>query len=127
MADPLSISAGIIAVLQLTGTLVQYLNDVRDAPKERLTILVEVSGMSGILFLLKDAAERREWDDTSLATMTLLSEPNGPLDQFKAALEELTVKLAPHSKLRPHHSMLNRVNVCFFPASALSHNFLRIR
>jgi len=32
--DPLSMTASIIAILELTGTLTQYINDVRKATKE---------------------------------------------------------------------------------------------
>ena len=33
--DPLSVTASIIAILQLTSKVIEYLNDVKDAPKDR--------------------------------------------------------------------------------------------
>jgi hypothetical protein len=39
MADPLSISASIVAVLQPSGTVVQYMSNVEDTPKERRSTL----------------------------------------------------------------------------------------
>lgn len=60
MTDPLSTSASIIAVLQLTGTVVQYLNDAKGASEDRQRILAEISSTSGVLFLLKDLAERAQ-------------------------------------------------------------------
>jgi len=50
MAEPLSITAGIIAVLQLTAKAVQYLNDVKDAPTDRQQILIEISSFTSALF-----------------------------------------------------------------------------
>lgn len=95
MTDPLSISSSIVAILQLAGTVVAYLNDVRGASEDRQQLLVEVSSVSGFLYLLKDLTERTQWNDTSLGTMSSLSVRNGPLDQFKAALQELATKLVP--------------------------------
>jgi NACHT domain len=95
MTDPLSISAGIIAILKLTGTVVQYLNDVARASEERRRILDEITTISGILTLLKDLAERPQWGDSWSTTMNSLNVPNGPLEQFRSALERLASKLDP--------------------------------
>jgi hypothetical protein len=103
MEDPLSVSASIVAVLQLTGTVVQYLNDVKEAPKDRQTILSELSELSaasGILYLLRDFAERPQYGDAWSVTIRSLNVPNGPLDQFKLAFELLTTKLAPVDGLK---------------------------
>jgi hypothetical protein len=100
MGDPLSVSASIVAVLQLTGTVVQYLNDVKEAPKDRQRILSELSVASGILYLLRDLAERPQYGDAWSVTIRSLNVPNGPLDQFKLALELLTSKLAPVNGLK---------------------------
>ena len=99
MSDPLSISASIIAVLELTASVVQYLSDMKDASKDRQTLLVEISSVSSLLYTLKDLAERAEWGDTWLATMKSLMVPNGPLEQFKVALEDLASILMPVNKL----------------------------
>ncbi|KAF7502216.1 hypothetical protein GJ744_006438 [Endocarpon pusillum] len=95
MAEPLGIVASIIAVLQLTTTAVKYLNDVKDGPSERVRILAEISTIRGLLHTFKDFAESTEPGDTSLATIKSLNVPDGPLDQFKAALERLLSKLKP--------------------------------
>jgi hypothetical protein len=100
MGDPLSVSASIVAVLQLTGTVVQYLKDVKEAPKDRQRILSELSVASGILYLLRDLAERPQYGDAWSVTIRSLNVPNGPLDQFKLALELLTSKLAPVNGLK---------------------------
>jgi hypothetical protein len=99
MADPLSITASIVAVLQLTGVVVKYLNDVKDAPKDQHSILVEISSIHGLLFSLNDLVSRAESGEKWLATVRLLNVPGGPLERFKLALEQLKKKLAPAAGL----------------------------
>jgi hypothetical protein len=92
MADPLSISASIIAVFQLTGVVITYLKEVRDAPKERKKLLDEAVCVESFLFVLKDKAEsskRAEWYET----LRRLNLPNGPLVQCQRLLERLVSKL----------------------------------
>lgn len=93
--DPLSVSSSIIAVLQLTATVVQYLNSVKGAPKDRQKLLLELSSINGMLFLLQDQAEEAKEGDSWSSTLQSLNLPDGPLAQFKASLEALTMKLAP--------------------------------
>lgn len=95
MADPLSITAGIIAVLQLTTTAVQYLNDVKDAPAERHRILIEVSTLSGFLLTLKALAESMQTNDLQASALRSLNVPDGPLEQIKSALERLLSTIKP--------------------------------
>jgi hypothetical protein len=100
MADPLGISASIIAVLQLIGTIVQYLDRLKSAPQERQRILDELISIAGILSVLKDLAERQQHGDGWIVTIRSLSVPRGPLEQFKTALECLVAKLEPVHGLR---------------------------
>jgi hypothetical protein len=93
--DLLSISASIAALLSLTSTVVQYLAAVKGASKESRKVLVEVSSVSGLLYQLKDLAEREREGETSSRTVRLLSEPRGPLEQLQTALNELASKLTP--------------------------------
>lgn len=100
MADPLSIASGITALLQLTGSIIQYLRQVRGASEECRRVMMEVTSVSGFLYMLKDSAERFQSDNVSWTAITSLAVPNGPLDQFKAALEQLASKLAPVEGLK---------------------------
>lgn len=70
----------------------KYLNDVKDASKERNKLLVEISSINGILHSLKDLAAL---DEKWLKTVKALDVPNGPLDRFRMALRTLAVKLEP--------------------------------
>lgn len=95
MADPLSIAAGIIAVLQLTTTAVQYLNDIKHGPAECRRILIEVVTVSGFLHTLKALAESMQPDDLQVSALRSLNVPDGPLEQVKLALECLVLKIKP--------------------------------
>ena len=95
MGDPLSISASIIAVLQLAGTVVQYFNVVKAASQDRQRILDELIGVSGALYLLKARIEQSQWYSSGTLTVESLDGPTGPLDQCQIALERLAAKLAP--------------------------------
>ena len=98
MPDPLSITGGIIAVLNLTCTVTKYLVDSKDASKDCLEILIELSVARGVLTTLKDSADRVKADPTWLATIESLNVPNGPLAHFKATLEDLLSRVEPLSK-----------------------------
>lgn len=52
--NPLSVLANIVALLQLTSTIINYLSDVRSDPKELQRIRLEVSSVLNILFMLQD-------------------------------------------------------------------------
>ncbi len=93
--DPLSISASIIALLQLSSTVIQYLNDAKGAPEDRGRILSELASVNSVLFILQDQADQAKQDDQWSSTLQTLNVPEGPLDQFHKALERLSSKLAP--------------------------------
>ena len=50
--DPLSVTASVIAILQLTGGVITYLNDVKDAPKECRECMFEVLNLNMLLLKL---------------------------------------------------------------------------
>jgi hypothetical protein len=100
MSDPLSISASIVAILQLTATVVQYLHDMKDVFKDCQSLLVEISSVSSLLYTLKDLAKRAHWGDTWLATMKSLMVPKGPMELLNTALEDLASRLVPVDGLR---------------------------
>ena len=51
--DPLSITASIMAVFQLTSEVIKYLDDVKDSPKEHARLVTEASNLYGLLMSLK--------------------------------------------------------------------------
>ncbi len=93
--NSLSISASIVAVLQLTGTVIQYLNIVKGAPKDRQRILLKLCNVNGTLYILEEQASQAQQSDVWSSTLLSLNQSNGPIEQFKTALERLESKLAP--------------------------------
>lgn len=114
MADPLSVTSGIVALLQLASTVIQYLSAVKDASDERQRLIVEIGtcfgislrtgtltleiplgNITGFLYLLKESADTSHQSDTSSAALKSLCNPQGPLSQLEDALNELALKLGP--------------------------------
>ncbi len=93
--DPLSFSASITTLVQLAGTVIRYLSNVRDGPKELQRIRIEVSSVLGILFLLQEQSDQVKQGDSFTSTLRSLDVPNGPLEQFRIALECIASKIAP--------------------------------
>lgn len=89
--DPVSATASIIALIDGTYHLVEFLSDFKDGGKERMKLLAEVSNMACTLDSL------REKLDQNLPTAGLLTliRPGGPLDQCTSIVVTLTKELAP--------------------------------
>jgi hypothetical protein len=87
--DPLSATASIIAILQLSSKVVAYLTNVRDASKERKKCAVETSTLHSLLLNLRFRLEEGSADRLWYTAIRALAVENGPLDQFKQALETL--------------------------------------
>lgn len=94
--DPLSITASVIAVLQLTNSVIGYLNDVNDAPKECQECTIEASNLQTLLTNLRYRLQQGNAGDPWFKEVKGLGVQNGPLDQYKEALEQLCAKLDSH-------------------------------
>ncbi|KAH7128264.1 hypothetical protein B0J11DRAFT_524487 [Dendryphion nanum] len=97
--NPLSVTGSIIAILQLSAKVLAYLNDFKDASKDRTQCIVETLNLRGLLFNLKDQVE---WGDPTKPWYTAvqaLAAKNGTLDQFKQVLEMLQTKLTDGGRL----------------------------
>jgi len=91
--DGLSVAASIIAVLQLTGEVIKYLNAVKDAPKECQQCMTEASNLQSLLINLLYHLDQRKTGDDWYTAVRALNVENGPLDQYKQALEQLRSKV----------------------------------
>ena len=98
--DPLSATASIIAVLQLSSKVVGYLTDVKDASKERAKCAVEASNLHSLLLNLRFRLEEGSADTPWYTAVRALAVENGPLDQFKQALETLQTKMTDGGRLK---------------------------
>lgn len=97
--DPVTVAGFVAAVVQLihvTSKVVNYLNSVTNAPKDRAKLVREATGL---LLLFTDL--RCRVDDTITSTdpwfisLRSLGEKGGPLMEFKSAMEDVADKLAP--------------------------------
>jgi len=87
--DPLSLTASVIAVLQLTGAVIGYLNDVKEAPKECQQCTIEACNLQSLLTNLRYRLEQACVGDPWFIAVRALGVENGLLDQYKQALEQL--------------------------------------
>jgi hypothetical protein len=93
MADPLSITASIAAVIQLTSTVLKYIIDVNDASADRKTFILEISSTRGILSTLNETVDDARCSDTWSATIRALEDPEGPLNILKTTFQQLATAL----------------------------------
>lgn len=100
MGDPLSVTASIIAALQLTASAVKAINEIKDASKDCSLILLELNHTNGILMMLNDSVESAKDEPTWLTTIEALAVPDGPLALFKTTLERLLSRVEPVRGLR---------------------------
>jgi len=102
--DPLSITASLIAVLQIGGTVIsalyEYRKGVKHASKDAAKIIDELNSLRIVLESLLSVAEKEESAterSSRLSTIQQLAKPNGELERCKANLVFLNAKLQPES------------------------------
>ena len=95
MIDDLSLAASIIAIVQITGDVINYIETVKSASATRKKVLEELQIVHSLLYRLRDRAEAPCLDKTAINSLEWLTIANGPIDQFKTTLERLFEKLKP--------------------------------
>lgn len=98
--DALSATASIIAILQLSAKVLSYLNDVKDASKGREQCAIEASNIHSLLTKLRFRLEEGHSHQSWFIEVQALAVENGPLDQFKQALETLQTKMTDGGRLK---------------------------
>jgi len=103
--DPLSVTASIIAVIQLTGSVVSavysYRTDVKNAPEDAAKIIEGLTALSHVLEKLLQMVEtERNTKVTRLASLEGLLKPDGPIESCQKTLERLNAKLQPEKGWR---------------------------
>ncbi|KAI9812564.1 MAG: hypothetical protein M1827_004553 [Pycnora praestabilis] len=107
--DPITAVGLIASVAQLietTAKVVQYLNDVTNAPKERATLALEATNLLALLTNLRYRLEEANATDPWYAGVRSLAVKNGPLELFKRAMEEMVSKLKPEKGARKFGKMM---------------------
>ena len=95
--DPLSMTASIIAVLQLTTALTAYLNNVRNATAEQRQMAIEASNFYALMTSLRFRVEVAQSTNPWFQQVKMLALKDGPLEQFRDILEKMTKKILPSS------------------------------
>lgn len=98
--------ASIIQLIDVTAKAVKYLNDVKDAPKDRQRLALEVTSLLTLLTNLRYQMEEAEATDTWFICLRSLGEENGLLDQFSGAMEALVKKLKPEGGMQRYSRAL---------------------
>lgn len=91
--DPLSITASIITVLQLTTNLTTHINGLKNATSEQKRVAIEASYLYGLLTSLRFRIEEAKSNDPWFNQVRLLGTEDGPLDQFRRTLEKIPGKI----------------------------------
>jgi hypothetical protein len=87
--DPLSFTASIIALLKLTAKVNSYLLDVRGAPEEYRRCESEVLNIQTLLMELRRRLAEPGQSEPWFAKVQELGIKDGPLDQYRRAVEQL--------------------------------------
>ena len=98
MADPLSVSASIVAVIQASVVVVRYLRDVKGTPQDVSRLRMEIDSLQSVLLPVLQRLKQSE--DGNLAPGRLIEAQNGPLQELHVMLEDLEKRLAPTAGLR---------------------------
>ena len=95
--DAISATASIIALLQVSGTVVKYLSGLKDASDEIRRLILEISTLRGLLLAIKEIIA----EDSVL--LDLLSQHDeGLFGQIEYSLNALATKLGISSKQSGH-------------------------
>jgi hypothetical protein len=93
--EDLSVAASISSVLQLAGNVVGYLNELKDSSTACGKILAEIASINSLLSRVMDLADEAKSGGVWSMIASSLSVPNGPVAQFKIALEQVATRLKP--------------------------------
>ena len=91
--DPVSFVATVAQLIDAGSKVIKYLNDVKNAPKERAKLAREVSNLLPLFIDLRYRVEETNATDPWFAGLQSLGGKGGPLDAFKDAMEAIATKL----------------------------------
>ncbi|KAH6643577.1 hypothetical protein C7974DRAFT_985 [Boeremia exigua] len=91
--DPLSVTASIIAILQLTAKVGEALGDATDASTDRSQFTADLSNLSSLLVSLLTRLEEGS-NDPWHANVRRLGGKDGIISQYRVALEQLKDKIS---------------------------------
>jgi hypothetical protein len=92
--------ASIIQLIDVTASTLKYLNDVKEAPKDRARLARETASLLALLTDLRYRVEEATPSEPWFNSIRALGIDGGPLSQFREAMEALAKKLKPESGLK---------------------------
>ncbi|KAB5575789.1 ankyrin repeat-containing domain protein [Coniochaeta sp. 2T2.1] len=97
MGDPLSAAASIVALLQLSGTVIGYLREIKNRDSPRLRSVLRST--EGVLQTLQETIEDAQLEPTETWSKTIrtLDGDEGPICQLSAALGSVNALLQRHA------------------------------
>lgn len=101
--DPVSAIGLAASLAQLVGTvakIISYINDVKNASKERILVNQEAASLLGLLTTLQFKVEDANPTESWYIHVRSLGGTGGPLEQFERRLEKLAKKLRPDSTVK---------------------------
>ncbi|KIX06985.1 uncharacterized protein Z518_04961 [Rhinocladiella mackenziei CBS 650.93] len=96
--EALSMTAGIIVVLQLTSALTSYINDSKNATKDKALLAIEANNLYGLLTMLRFRVEEARSNDPWFNQVKLLGFKMARWTQSKTFLETIVSKLSSSKK-----------------------------
>jgi len=104
--EPLGATASIVAVLELSGRIVKYVNAAAGSLESRRQVRHEVRACQSLLQQLKDEADDSEASRRWIETVKTLEAPNAPLGRLFLTLRIIEIKLAPRKGFKQTLDML---------------------
>ncbi|KAJ4267560.1 hypothetical protein NW762_003668 [Fusarium torreyae] len=96
--EALGVVSSIITVLQLTTAVVNYLAGVKNSSKDQKQCATEAANLLALLTRLKFRIEEAKSSDPWFISVRALAVDNGPLSQYKAAIERLVSQITNKGK-----------------------------
>ena len=87
--------AAVAQLIDVTSKVVNYFNDVKDAPKDRAKLAREAAGLLLLFTDLRFRVEETTSTDPWFIGLRSLRGEGGPLMEFKGAILDVALKLAP--------------------------------
>jgi membrane-bound lytic murein transglycosylase B len=98
--DPVTavgLAASVVQLIDTTLKVIQYANDVKNASKDQAKLAIEATSLLSLLMSMRYDLEQTPLDEKWFEGIRSLAVKDGPLDQFKVALEDLAQKIETRS------------------------------
>ena len=104
--DPVSaigLVASIVQLISATSKVIKYVDEIKDAPKERASLASEAANLMPLLMALKQRVGTSSSTDPWFSSVKLLGLPGGPLTELQLSMEQLGGKLKSRKKKLSGH------------------------